>query len=47
VKQKIEVLLGCHVIEMADKKTWVVFRLRNEEGNVEWRTIGGRQGMRD
>jgi hypothetical protein len=44
-KQKIEILLSCHVIEMADKKTdkktWVVFRLRNEEGNVEWRTLEG------
>jgi hypothetical protein len=40
-KQKIETLLSCHMIEMADKKTWVVFRLRDEQGNVEWRTLEG------
>jgi hypothetical protein len=38
-KKKIEVLLSCHTIIMADNRTWVVFRLRNEEGNVEWRTM--------
>jgi hypothetical protein len=42
-KQKIETLLGCHTIIMADNRTTVVFRLTNEDGDVEWRTLEGEE----
>jgi hypothetical protein len=38
-KQKIEALLSCHAIFMADERTMVLFVLRNEEGRVQWRTL--------
>jgi hypothetical protein len=40
-KKKIEDLLSCHAIFMADNRTMVIFRLNNEEGHVEWRTFEG------
>ena len=42
-KQKIEALLSCHAIFMADERTMVLFVLRNEEGRVQWRTLEGEQ----
>jgi hypothetical protein len=42
-KQKIEALLSCHAIFMADERTMVLFVLRNEENQVQWRTLEGEQ----
>jgi hypothetical protein len=43
-KQKIEALLSCHAIFMADNRTMVLFVLSNENGRVEWRTLEREQG---
>jgi hypothetical protein len=42
-KQKIEDLLSCHAIFMADNRTMTLFVLNNEDGRVEWRTLEGEQ----
>jgi hypothetical protein len=40
-KQNIEALLSCHAIFMADKRTVVLFVLRNQDGQVQWATFEG------